>query len=294
MSLKVSQLRELESLKPSSKDTNNFIVVTDDGTKRVGYDYLRKQVVNQYPYDDPRELSYSWSDIKTMCKNNKIEKDIRIGDYITLSLSGGEKTEMVVSGIDSHYRCGDTQTNHHIDFISKDCLKDPVAWNTNGHNNGTESDTNPFLASTLFTYLNDTVYNKIPEDIRTLISGKIDINETRYTAGSTSVTTSSGWGWKTLSYLWLPNEVEVFGHVVNGTPKYTEGCCTHYPIFRFTGNRVKCIGYKGNIPCKYWTRTAATGTSEEACIVTATGLPDTLNVTTASGIYVPLCFRIAG
>ena len=83
-----------------------------------------------------RELSeYTWAQLKTKCQNADFS-DLRVGDYKTITLTGGEVVKMQIAGIDTYYKTTDQQLGHHIDWISVDCLNDYVQWNTTNNNNG--------------------------------------------------------------------------------------------------------------------------------------------------------------
>jgi hypothetical protein len=288
MSLKISDLEEATDLRAASSVKADFMVAGDGVSNKISLVNLKKSIVNNYPYNDAVELNYSWDDIKDMCTTGKFERDIRIGDYKTITLSNGEKAAMEVAGVNTYSAI----SGNHIDFISKDCLKDTVKWNEAGHNNGTEDSPVPMIASSLYTYLNETIYGYLPDDVKAVIVDRYDMCEMRYTSGSKSMSTSNGTIWANLGKIWLPSEVEVYGHVVWGTEKYTEGYSVQYPIFRDGwSRRVKGSGYNGG-RCSWWLRCASSGGGGSACSVSNSGDPATAYVANLA-IRVPLCFRVA-
>lgn len=290
---KVSALSAVSAIKKT--DTAEFLVRTADGSRKISFASLgmslSKAKYGEYPYDDAVELSYSWADIDAMARANNFQ-DIRIGDYKTIT-AGGETVRCQVAGINTHRHCSDRDQGPHIDFISKDCLKNTVQWSSAGHNNGDANTPYPWLASTVFTYLNETILPKLPSDLASVIVNRRALMEQRYTAGATNMTQSNTWGWCDIGKLWLPNEVEVYGVCVwSGlNDGWAHGDGTHYPIFQGGwATRVKGLGHNGG-RCSWWLRAVRSASSTHACGVGGYGGPHSWYVTDSSAV--PLCFRIA-
>lgn len=237
-----------------------------------------------------RELSeYTWSQIKTKIQNADFE-DLRVGDYKTITLTGGEVVKMQIAGIDTYYRTTDQQLGHHIDWISKDCLTDYVQWNTTNNNNGNENSAHPYLVSNVYNYLNNTIYPKLPSDVQAVISEKRTLLETRYSA-SGALTDSISWAWQSLGKLWLPSEYEVFGSVVWGTKGYSQQQAVQYPLFANSyKHRIKGKGNGGG-RCNWWLSTVSSGSSTRCCSVNSYGYAG-YYIASYTAIGVPVCFRI--
>lgn len=238
-----------------------------------------------------RELSeYTWSQIKTKIKNADFE-DLRVGDYKTITLTGGEVVKMQIAGIDTYYGTTDQQPlRHHIDWISKDCLTDYVQWNTANNNNGSADTPYPYLVSNVYNYLNNTIYPKLPSDVQAVISEKRTLLETRYSA-SGALTDSTSWEWQNLGKLWLPSEYEVFGSVVWGTKGYSQQQAVQYPLFANSyKHRNKGKGNGGG-RCGWWLSTVSSGESTTCCRVSANGHAN-YSHTSLTYVGVPVCFRI--
>lgn len=237
-----------------------------------------------------RELSeYTWSQIKTKIQNADFE-DLRVGDYKTITLTGGEVVKMQIAGIDTYYRTTDQQLGHHIDWISKDCLTDYVQWNTTNNNNGSADSPYPYEVSNVKKYLNETIYPKLPSDVQAVISNKKTLMEQRYSA-SGALTDSTTWGWLDLGKLWLPNEYEVFGSIVWGTKGWSQGQAVQYPLFANSyKHRIKGKGNGGG-RCAWWLSTVASGNSTTCCHVNYAGRANNSNASN-TGVGVPVCFRI--
>ena len=240
---------------------------------------------------DGRELSeYTWAQLKTKCQNADFS-DLRVGDYKTISLTGGEVVKMQIAGIDTYYKTTDQQAPHHIDWISVDCLNDYVQWNTKNNNNGNATNDCPWSISNVYKYLNETIYPKLPADVKGVIKNKRSLIEQRYSA-SGALTDSTGWAWQDMGNLWLPNEYEVFGSVVWGTKGYSGGQHVQYPLFANSyKHRIKGKG-NGGTRCTWWLSTVGSGDSTRCCYVRSDGYANS-NSASYIGVGVPVCFRLS-
>ena len=239
-----------------------------------------------------RELSeYTWAQLKTKCQNADFS-DLRVGDYKTITLTGGEVVKMQIAGIDTYYKTTDQQLGHHIDWISVDCLNDYVQWNTtNNNNNGNATSPHPWLVSNVCSYLNNTIYPKLPADVKAVIKNKRSLLESKYSESGT-LTDSTSWDWQNMGNLWLPHEYEVFGSVVWGTKGFSQGQAVQYPLFANSDtHRIKGKGNNGG-RCAWWLATVPSGNSTHCCAVDNGGHANAGYASTA-GIGVPVCFRIS-
>lgn len=218
----------------------------------------------------------------------KYVKGLMIRDYIPITCTDGEEFEEQIAGINSYYNTTDQPVPYHIDFISRDCAKDTVQWNTTNNNNGTADQKNPYIASNLHKYLNETLYAKLPDKVKNVIAEKRMLVEDRYSADG-ALTDSTGWHWDSLGKLWVPSEVEVFGQVVWGTKGWSEGQAIRYPIFENYADILKGIG-KGGSRYYWWLLSAYSGDSTRACYVDGYG--DASNWDASNSRCVPLCFRV--
>lgn len=218
----------------------------------------------------------------------KYVKDLMIRDYIPITCTDGEEFEEQIAGINSCYNTTDQPVPYHIDFISRDCAKDTVQWNTTNNNNGTADQKNPFIASNLHKYLDETLYAKLPDKVKRVITEKRTLVEDRYSA-SGALTDSTGWHWDSIGKCWVPTEVEVFRQVVWGTKGWSEGQAIRYPIFETYADILKGQG-KGGSRCSWWLLSAYSGNSAHACYVANDGYAGNWNASTS--YCVPLCFRV--
>ena len=188
----------------------------------------------------------NWDCIRALVRSG----DLNVGDEIADELLTGEKITYVVANI----------SPEEVYFISKDCLNQRVQWNAGDLNAG------GFKDSDVCRFLNETVWNMLPEELREVISEReclqiVDGEESRFSLK-----------------LWLPSEYEVFED--DWASEVKEG--QQFEIFKDTRNRIK--------GASWWLLSVCSGSSSHACYVYGRGF--------AGGSYcsdalrVPVCFSI--
>ena len=280
--------------------TDAILVDTDaKGTGRAPFDVATEFFKDTFlaggvPYG--KELTDSWADLRAKILAGNFA-GIHIGDFKTITLTGGEKVIMEVAGIDQYFKCGDAEIGHHIDFISRDCLAGTKKFNESNTNNGTEAEPNPWRASNLFKILNDEttgVYASLPADLKPCIIEKRALLERRFSSAG-PLEADTGWAWNNMGKLWLPTEVEVFGNTFwsDGDSGYTGGggCNLQYPIFYGGAKHIIKGAGNGGGRCAWWGASAQRQSSDTVCFVSYGGDANRAVAAHAS-IYVPLCFRI--
>lgn len=295
MSIKTNELQKITSLRGS----DTILVDTDaQGTGRAPFDAAVELFKDTFlsggvPYG--KELTESWATLQARIKAGNLS-GIHVGDFKTIHLTTGETVIMEVAGPDMYYRCGDQEIGHHVDFISRDCLAGAKVFNDTATNNGTAAEPNPWRASKLFQTLNDEttgVYAILPADLKPCIIEKRALLEKRYSEAG-PVDADTGYVWANMGKLWLPLEVEVFGHAPwsdVGYGTWGGGCNLQYPIF--TGGAKHIIKGAGNGGgrCSWWEASARRQSATHVCCVHSNG-DAYAHVATDTGIYAPLCFRI--
>ena len=195
----------------------------------------------------------NWDAVKAMAAAGSL----KVGDEIADELLTGEKITYVVANI----------SPEEVYFISKDCLDQRVQWNASGRNAG------GFKESDLCRYLNTTVWNTLPEELRGVISEReclqiVDGEESRYPLK-----------------LWLPTEYEVFED--DWASEAKEG--QQFEIFKDPRNRIKGAG-DGGSRADWWLLSVCGGHSSRACSVNRYG---SAHYSGCSNAYrVPVCFSI--
>ena len=230
----------------------------------------------------------AWAWIKARIKAHNFT-GIHVADYIPITMNG-ETVKMQVAGIDSYYRTTDQQLSHHIDFISMDCFSAVTKWNETNTNNGDSTNASPYMVSALRSFLNTTLYGYLPDAVKSVISNKRMLMESRYSA-SGALTDGTSWSWQDLGPLWVPTEYEVFGSVIWGTKGWSEGQALQYPIFANSyKHRIKGAGNGGG-RCGWWLASVSGGSSA-GCVSVDNGGCSNGWGNASHELRVPVCFRI--
>ena len=259
-----------------------------------------------------------WTWLKSRIKAGNFN-GIFVGDYINVTCKNGNTFRAQVAGINTYKNYGPSPVlGNHIDFISLELWPEahamnPVRWN-NGFVSGDAMSQFPWTASDLYLWLNskagtvpgDTaappatasnavdytsggVLGQLPDALAAAITGKTAYLPKRYNASA--LLTQDTIGSNTdAGKLWIPTEMEVFGTNIFGCGGYGISGGIQYPIFRSKQNQVK---YKGRDRNPWWLASAADGKNGHFCYMYTAGTAS-YTYADADGLYVPVCFRIAG
>ena len=198
------------------------------------------------------ETAINWEELAQKIKDNT--SGLKVGDIITEKTLDGEEMDLVVVDMGPGW----------ARFESKDCLPVEVAYNQNNRNAG------GFTDSDVKRYLNEEVFNNLPEDLRNVIAEV----ERKQENGESS-----------LCRLFLPTESELFGDCC-----YSEdGTYSQIEYYKDRRNRIKC-NRKGGSPDWYWSASVGSGNSTH-CVGVHNG-GDSLGWDASSELYVPVCFVI--
>lgn len=198
------------------------------------------------------ETAINWEELAQKIKGNT--SGLKVGDIITEKTLDGEEMDLVVVDMGPGW----------ARFESKDCLPVEVAYNQNNRNAG------GFADSDVKRYLNEEVFNNLPEDLRNVIAEV----ERKQENGESS-----------LCRLFLPTESELFGDCC-----YSEdGTYSQIEYYKDRRNRIKC-NRKGGSPDWYWTASVRSGTSTLCVPVSHNG--NSIYCHASYELYVPVCFVI--
>ena len=194
-----------------------------------------------------------WAQVAAMAAGG----GLKVGDEIHDELTTGERITYAVAHI----------TEKEVLFVSKNCMEQRVKWSESGYNTG------GFIRSSLCRYLNTTVWNILPEELKAVISEReclqiVEGKEERYPLK-----------------LWLPTEYEVFED--DWASEAKEG--QQFEIFKDPRNRVKLAGEEGG-RATWWLLSVCAGYSTNACYVNNYGYASHNSCSTA--LRVPVCFSI--
>ena len=198
------------------------------------------------------ETAINWEELAQKIKDNT--SALKVGDIITEKTLDGEEMDLVVVDMGPGW----------ARFESKDCLPVEVAYNQNNRNAG------GFADSDVKHYLNEEVFNSLPEELRNVIAEV----ERKQENGESS-----------LCRLFLPTESELFGDCC-----YSEDdTYNQIEYYKDRRNRIKC-NRKGGSPDWYWTASVRSGDSTHCVSVSGNGGSDTWDA--GDELYVPVCFVI--
>ena len=254
--------------------------ITEKGYIPEGYlvanalDDKQAQIRAAYGYYG-KEIELSWGEIAAKAAAGDFT-GLNIGDYKDITLTTGESVRMELAGIDTYFGY-QSNNNHRLYFISRDCLATAYAMNS------TNTNTGGFPASELKTTLNTTIFNTLPADLRAVIK-----------ADKRLCSTKGSWAWQEDQKLWLPSEVEVWGHNTWSEIGSSNGCGVQFPIF--TGSlRHICKGKgKGKaeqgIRTDWWCDSAYAVNTQGFCEVYSGGSAGSVNASLTIGV--PICFTV--
>lgn len=199
-----------------------------------------------------KETAINWEELAQKIKDNT--SGLKVGDIITEKTLDGEEMDLVVVDMGPGW----------ARFESKDCLPVEVAYNQNSRNAG------GFADSDVKRYLNEEVFNNLPEDLRNAIAEV----ERKQENGKSS-----------LCRLFLPTESELFGDCY-----YSEDdTYSQIEYYKDRRNRIKC-NRKGGSPDWYWTASVRSGLSTVCVNVYDNGA--SVDWGAGNELYVPVCFVI--
>lgn len=156
-----------------------------------------------------------------------------------------------------------------------------------GHVAGGTSKTSPVK---LVDYTKDGIWSKLPEALKAVIVTKRALLPQRYSASGV-LSNNNSWGWQDMGKLWIPSEIEVYGHGVWADNPRDKGGFVQYPIFNCNMRHVKGLG-DGGSRSLWWLISAYAGSASGFCRVASDGSIDT-NSASYTLVGLPVCFRIA-
>lgn len=232
-------------------------------------------------------FSSAWAWFQNRLDNDNME-GIHVNDYIPFTI-GTENHRARIAGIDTFHKTGSTAVGHHVDFISEDCYGITHNYNSTDTNQGNATTGSPFKASELYSWLNSTVYNALPSELKAVIKEKYLYYPLRYTSGS-DLTDDNSWEFGSFGKLWLPLEGEIFDTPQWSTKGYGNPYATQYPIFANDASaRIKGAG-PGGSRAHWWTASAFSGYATSFAYVSTHGYG--YYYYASGAVSVPICFRL--
>lgn len=203
---------------------------------------------------------------------------LNIGDWVDIACTGATR-RYVIAGINVWRDSGNpTRLGNHIVFVLSGIWRlsssrdgsyavgnnsECISWSNSSSNNGTASESSPYLASNLHKWESEVAIKQFPQEWQDVMINRYDLVEVRYSASST-LTSSNGIKWVNLGKLWSLSEVDLYGTKI---VSQNQACVNaQLPLFANINNRQK---YSNRI--SYWLRDVANNDSSQACLWTYTG-----------------------
>lgn len=156
-----------------------------------------------------------------------------------------------------------------------------------GHVAGGTSKTSPVK---LVDYTKDGIWSKLPEALKAVIVTKRALLPQRYSASGV-LSNNNTWGWQDMGKLWIPSEIEVYGHGVWADSAFDKGGFVQYPIFNCNMRRVKGLGDGGGRN-SWWLIPANADSTSNFCYVSSYGSASNY-IASATLVGLSVCFRIS-
>lgn len=218
----------------------------------------------------------SWETIAAVSEAGTASQFYQIGDTKDITLSGIGTMTLEIADFDHDYLSGSTSANKAgISMITRDLLPNTRQMNSSNTNVG------GFPASALYDYLNGTILNGLPSELRSAL-------KTIYKwYGTGNNTTNGQWhGCK----VWIPLEYEMFG-TTNYAPstEHSTGNARKYPIFTDNASRIKKLNNGSGSAQWYWEASPYASDATPFCGVYSNGTASIRGASTSSGV----CFGLS-
>lgn len=203
---------------------------------------------------------------------------LNIGDWVDIPCTGATR-RYVIAGFNVWRDSGNpTRLGNHIVFVPSGIWRlsssrdgsyavgnnsECISWSNSSSNNGTASESSPYLASNLHKWESEVAIKQFPQEWQDVMINRYDLVEVRYSASST-LTSSNGIKWVNLGKLWSLSEIDLYGTKI---VSQNQACVNaQLPLFANINNRQK---HSNRI--SYWLRDVANNDSSQACLWTYTG-----------------------
>lgn len=218
----------------------------------------------------------SWETIAAVAENGTASQFYSIGDTKNITISGVGTITLEIADFDHDYLSGSTSASKAgISMITRDLLPDTRQMDSSNTNVG------GFPASALYDYLNGTILNGLPSDLRSAL-------KTTYKWYGTGNNTTNG-QWHG-SKVWIPLEYEMFGTTTySPATEHSTGNARKYPIFTNNASRIKRLNNGSGAENWYWEASPYASGATYFCGVHAGGSADYNAANYAAGV----CFGLS-
>lgn len=219
---------------------------------------------------------YTWDEIALISKLGLASRAFNLHDTKDVEIEGVGTMTLEIADFDHDYLGGSTSAaKAGITLITKNLLPDEKAMNSSNTNVG------GFPASALYDYLNGTILNGLPSDLRSAL-------KTIYKWYGTGNGTNSG-QWHGCK-VWIPLEYEMFGTTTySPATEHSTGNARKYPIFTDNASRIKKLNNGSGSANNYWEASPHASHAKTFCIVYSDGIFDLSAASYAYGV----CFGLS-
>ena len=218
----------------------------------------------------------SWETIAQHGTNGTASSVYNIGDTKDITISGVGTMTLQIADFNHDYVEGSTSAKTAgITLITKDLLPETKQMNSSDTNVG------GFPASSLYDYLNDTIFPNLPEDLKSVV---VPIYKWYGTGNNT---TNGAWhGCK----VWIPLEYEMFGDETYApTTERTTGNARKYPVFTDNASRIKRLNNGSGSTQRYWEASPDASDTTAFCCVYSSGNANSSTAHFSGGVCFGLC-----
>lgn len=224
----------------------------------------------QIPYKTPLS-ELSWTEIKEIAYAGLSKFWWSLGNEKTIVLSDGESITLQIVGFD-HDRVSESGLETlPITFQMKNLMSSTYSMNATPTNSG------GYKNSDMRTYLNQTIYSKLPEDLKSLITP---------TCKSQPVGSMSTVSETVTDKLWLASSLELNATLVRDRKIY-EGRA--YPIYQNAISRVKYLKNGTGASSSWYTRTPSTDSPTSFRYISSTGERYDIGASNKHGVSFGFC-----
>lgn len=218
----------------------------------------------------------SWETIAAVSEAGVASQVYSLGDTKNITISGVGTITLEIADFDHDYLSASTSAQKAgISMITRDLLPNTRQMNSSNTNVG------GFPASALYDYLNGTILNALPSDLRSAL-------KTTYKWYGTGNNTTNG-QWHG-SKVWVPLEYEMFGTTTySPATEHSTGNARKYPIFTDGASRVKRLNNGSGSAEWYWEASPHASTTGLFCGVFSGGDASAGLVSDAYGVCFGLC-----
>lgn len=215
----------------------------------------------------------TWAEIKAAVQAGIGGLDLSeywaVGDTKSVTLTTNEVIELQIAGF-NHDTYSDGVTAP-VTLVMKNCLNITAKMNSSNTNTG------GYPASAMKTYVETNIYNKLPNDLKTIVA---PVKKKCYTIyNQVSSLSEANYG------VWLLAAAEVFD---NASYTVGNGEGTKYPIFTDDTSRIKRVNGSTNY---WWLRSAYSSNSLRFVVTSSNGVANFIDASYELGVVVGLCVR---